>query len=142
MAATKHPKPAKLGASTVDDYLRELQHPLKAEMQAIRAIILGASPKITEGIKWNAPSFATTEHFATFNPRTRDAVQVIFHLGAKAQDKSAVGTDVQDPAGLLEWLAKDRASLKLRDMKAIEAQGKALKALVLQWITHLPRGDS
>lgn len=135
MAIVKKAKADKTAAVTVDDFMRELDHPLKAEMQAVRAIILGAHPEITEGIKWKAPSFAVTEYFATFNPRAKEGVQVIFHLGAKIKDIETLVID--DPAGLLQWLGKDRASVVLQDMKAIKSNQGALEAIVRQWITHL-----
>lgn len=41
---------------------------------ALRAIILQADDRITEAVKWNAPSFYPTEHFATFRLRVEHAV--------------------------------------------------------------------
>ena len=41
----------------VSDFLIELKHPLKKEMEAIRKIILKSNSELTEHIKWNAPSF-------------------------------------------------------------------------------------
>lgn len=123
--------------SDVDAWMQALDHPLKAEMEAVRAIIRGARPGIAEGIKWNAPSYSFGEHFATFNPRARDCVQVIFHLGARAKDNSTAGLRISDPAGLLEWLASERASVKLFDMKGIRASQKALESIVREWTTYL-----
>lgn len=134
MAPTRKKEPGK-GGGTVDNFMRDLEHPFKAEIQAVRSIILGASPDITEGIKWNAPSFACGEYFATIHLRARDCVQVIFHLGAKVRDVGPNGITVPDPAGLLQWLAKDRATAKFADMRAIRAQQSALAALVREWTT-------
>ena len=53
----------------VIDFLDKLEHPLKPEIETIRQIILGVSPTIREGIKWNSPSFRTTDYFATLNLR-------------------------------------------------------------------------
>ena len=51
--------------AAVDDFMRALKHPLKKEIEAVRRIILSVSPDIQKGIKWNAPSFRTTDYFAT-----------------------------------------------------------------------------
>ncbi len=59
-------------------------------------------------LKWNAPSFRTTEFFATINVRAKDSVQLIFHRGAKVKDNTTKGPKITDPEGLIEWLAKDR----------------------------------
>ncbi|MEQ1612074.1 MAG: hypothetical protein ABL904_04925 [Hyphomicrobiaceae bacterium] len=50
---------------------------------ALRKVILGADPSISDGVKWNAPSFCTTEYFATINLRAKAGVEVILHFGAK-----------------------------------------------------------
>jgi hypothetical protein len=114
--------------------LRDLEHPLKQEIEAVRQLILGASPAIREGIKWNAPSFRTTDYFATFNLRTRDRVRLVLHTGAKVKDTATTGLKVADPAGLLEWLAKDRCLVTLNDGKDIRAKRAALQALLREWI--------
>src|SRR5262245_41223578 len=73
MAARKRVASPEPSSSQTDPaviaFLRELDHPLKQEVEAVRQIILGVSPEIREGIKWNAPSFRTTEYFATLNLR-------------------------------------------------------------------------
>jgi len=116
-------------------FLRDLNHPLKKEIEAVRQIILGASPKIREGIKWNAPSFRTTEYFATFNLRA-DRVWLILHLGAKVRDNTT-SLKIADPAGLLEWLAKDRCVVKFSDAKDVKAKRAALAAVIRAWIRHV-----
>jgi hypothetical protein len=117
--------------------MNKLEHPLKAEMEAVRTAILSANQKITEGIKWNAPSFYCTEYFATFNPRAREFVQVIFHQGAKVKDNGAAALKVDEDGGLLEWLAKDRFSAKFYNMEDIESKKAVLQSVVNQWIRLL-----
>lgn len=128
-------------ANTVDDFMRRLDHPLKAALEIVRSAILGASPAIAEGIKWNSPSFylrESTAYFATININTRtgtrDCVQVIFHLGAKVKDNSTPGLAIADPDGLLEWLAKERCAAKFHDSKEVRAKKPALQNIVRQWI--------
>jgi len=121
----------------VDTFMQQLDHPMKPEIEAIRAIIRGADPSIAEGIKWNAPSFRTSEWFATVHLRAKAGVQVILHLGAKAKAKDWKGIEIADPAELLEWLGKDRASVKFADMKAIRAGKKAFESIIRRWITHV-----
>ncbi len=70
-------KPAKAGASAsnnVETFLASLDHPFKQEIIAVRKIVLAANRSIAEGIKWNAPSFRTSEYFATFHLRAKDGV--------------------------------------------------------------------
>jgi len=128
-------------SSEVDAFMRALSHPRKAEIESVRTLIRGADPTIEEGIKWNAPSFRTTEWFATVNLRAKAGVQVILHLGAKVKAKGWTGMTVADPAGLLEWLGKDRASVVFADAKAIAARKKEFTAIVRQWIAHVAAGS-
>jgi hypothetical protein len=136
----KAAKAAKPGASAPDDvetFLASLEHPLKPEILSLRKIILGAAPGITEGIKWNAPSFRTSEYFATFHLRAKEGVQIILHLGAKTRDTATTGIAIADPDSLLEWLAKDRATVKFRDAKDIDAKRSAFANVLRQWVKHV-----
>ncbi|MCY1076101.1 DUF1801 domain-containing protein [Archangium lansingense] len=133
-------KPAKRKASepeSVETFLESLEHPFKQEIVALRQIILGADSSIAEGIKWNAPSFRTSEYFATFQLRAKDGVQVILHFGAKKRDTPASGVAIADPDSLLEWLAKDRASARFRDLKDVEARRAAFAKVIRSWIQHV-----
>jgi hypothetical protein len=121
---------------SVAEFLRRLDHPLKKEIVAVRQIILGLNPAIREEIKWNAPSFFTTEHFATFNLRARDRIQLVLHQGAKVKD-NATRPSIPDPTGLLKWLSTNRALLTLPDAKNVGASRKALEALIRAWIREL-----
>jgi hypothetical protein len=121
-------------ANGAEALLRALKHPLKTEIEAVRLIILGADAAISDGVKWNAPSFRTEkEWFATFNLRARDSVQLIFHLGAKARpDLKAF--KIADPKRLMKWLGKDRALVTLGAGRDIPANRAALEAIVRAWI--------
>jgi hypothetical protein len=120
----------------IAEFIRDLDHPLKREIERVRAIILGASGTISEGIKWNSLSFRTTEWFATVNLRSRDSVQLVFHLGAKVKDNTK-GIKVADPAGLIKWLAKDRCLVTIGKGNQIDRHRSALEAIVCEWITHV-----
>jgi hypothetical protein len=104
--ATNSKVPAPKPAASVDAFLASLEHPFKREILALRQIMLGIDPAITEEIKWNAPSFRTTEHFATMQLRAKVGVQLILHFGARKRDTT--GITIDGPHGLLEWLGPDR----------------------------------
>lgn len=120
----------------VDAFMASLEHPLKAEIAAARQIIVGAAPGIAEGIKWNAPSFRTTEFFATTHLRSRASLQFVFHLGAKKR-AAQPELKIADSAGLLKWLAKDRALVTLGAGTEFAARRTALRDLVRAWITYV-----
>lgn len=125
-------------ASTdVETFLASLDHPFKQEILALRKIVLAADRNIAEGIKWNAPSFRTSEYFATFHLRAKDGVQLILHLGAKVRDTSISDGAIADPHALLEWLGKDRATIKFRDLKDISAKQSAFADVIRRWIKYV-----
>ncbi len=116
----------------VDAFMRSLDHPHKAQLEAVRRIILGVHPSIAEGIKWNAPSFRTAEYFATFHLREKAGFSVILHLGAKARDGAR--PEVPDPAGLLHWLGKDRALVRFAEPGDVASRQAAFASIVAKWI--------
>jgi uncharacterized protein YdhG (YjbR/CyaY superfamily) len=135
-AAARKRKPSP-EVDAVERYLSTLDHPRKKEIEAVRLIILGVSPDIGEGIKWNVPSFRTPKDwFATFNMRAKARVELVFHLGAKARP-GLKAFRLADPAGLVEWLGKDRAMVTLGAGRDIPANRKALEAIVRAWTKHV-----
>lgn len=113
------------------------KHPLRKEIDALRAIILAADRSIDEGVKWNTASYRTTDWFATLNgPKQVKEPMVILHAGAKA--KGMVLKDrIPDPAGLLKWLGHDRAQIVFKDGKDLAAKKTALTAVIIHWIQQL-----
>lgn len=119
----------------VTQLLDALGHPRRAEIDALRALLLAAAPSIEEGVKWNAPSYRTTEWFATFHLRAKDRLQVVFHCGARSKAK-AQPLRIADPEGLLQWRGTDRAIATIAPAD-VGAHGKALQAIVRAWIAQL-----
>jgi hypothetical protein len=128
-AKTTSSVPAKV-RGPVDTFMTSLKHPLKADIETVRGLILATSPAISEEIKWNAPGFRTTESFATVNLRSTDQVQFIFHLGAKVR-KDLTEMKIADPAGLMKWLGKDRA------LVTVGADKAAFQKIIRAWIKYL-----
>jgi hypothetical protein len=93
-------------------------NPQKPLVLAVREAILSADPRIGECIKWQAPTYAYKGNMASFNPRARKHVSLVFHTGAEisggfpslAGDGAAARTfKVTDAADL----AKKRDELQL-----------------------------
>lgn len=122
---------------SVETFLSSLDHPSKQEILTLRRIILAADPAIAESIKWKAPSFYTSEHFATMNLRVKKGIAVILHFGAKKSDISTTGVAIPDPDSLIEWLAKDRAMVTFRDLDDIAARRSSFTKLIREWIKHV-----
>jgi hypothetical protein len=130
--ARSNPSRVEEDTAAVEAFLAGLAPTPRSEVEALRRIILGADPAIGEGIKWKVPSFRTTDYFATLHLRMKVGLGLILHLGAKVRDTPAV--PVEDPEGLLTWLARDRALITFADLEEIQARQVALVALIRQWI--------
>jgi hypothetical protein len=130
-------KSVSAGTENVENYLSTLEHPLKPEILALRKIILNVDPSIGEDIKWNVPSFFTKEFFATFHLREKNNIQIILHFGEKKRDDSIADGAISDPESLLNWLGKDRASIKFDHMNEIIARQPAFENILRQWIQHI-----
>lgn len=113
--------------ANVDEYLTMLEHPLKPEIEAVRAIILGANQHISERIKWNAPSFFYLEDIATFNPRNQNTVHIVFHHESIVRVASA----------LLHGDYKDRRMMYLENMQEVQARKEELADIINQVVKHI-----
>ena len=108
----------------VNEFMDQLDHPFKAEVQAVRTIILNANKHITEQIKWAAPSFSYKGYLATFNLWNKKCVHLIFHKGAILNHAS----------GLLEGDYPDRRMVYFSNMKDVKAKQAALEKAVREWV--------
>lgn len=109
----------------VNAYLEKLEHPLKNEIEAVRAIIKASSSDIKERIKWNAPSFFTNVDLVTFHPRNQKQVHLVFHHEAIVNIHS-------------EWLLgdyKDRRMMYFDDMNDITKKQKVLTQIMKSLIS-------
>jgi hypothetical protein len=119
----------------VDAFIAALDHPLVPVVVALRQAILGTDASIGEAVKWNAPSFHTTGHFATMHLRNPAAVQLILHLGAKK--RTLPKPRIDDPGNLLTWRGEDRATMTFVSLQALEDQRTALQTVVRQWMAYV-----
>lgn len=123
-----------MSASDADALLRSLKHPMAEDIDALRAVILKAHPGLTEGVKWNAPSYSVDgEDRITFQLRAKDKILLVFHRGAKKKAPPKRGRLIEDDSGLLEWAADDRAIATFRAGE-VAPKKKALAAVVKRWV--------
>lgn len=123
VTATK-PK-VKKEASAVEKFMKNLDHPFKAEVEVVREIIKKVNKDIAEEIKWNAPSFSYKgEYLVTFNLWEKKRIHLVFHNPMISKIKSK----------LLEGDYEHRRMTYFADMKEIKAKKtdleKVLKDLI------------
>ncbi len=108
----------------VTEYMNQLEHPLKEEINAVRAIIKNANANISERIKWNAPSYYSTVDLLTFHVRPLHKVHLIFHHEAI----------VKIPSPLLEGDYKDRRMMYFNNMADIEGNKEELERILNAYV--------
>jgi uncharacterized protein YdhG (YjbR/CyaY superfamily) len=108
----------------VNDFMQQLDHPLKAEIELVRAIIK-TNRKIAERIKWNAPSFFYIDDLATIHVKARQHVHLIFHHPAIVKIKSKY----------LEGDYKDRRMMYFSNAKEIRSRNQELARIMNELVT-------
>lgn len=127
-------------AQDVESYMETLEYPLIDGVEALREIIPAIDSRIVESIKWNAPSYAIGDHFATLNLHRQDSIQVVLHGGAKPRaDLGSLRID--DPSGMLSWAAPDRANVEFASVEDISARRLEFEAILRQWIAQVVDGE-
>ncbi len=112
----------------VDALLAGLDHPMKAEIEAVRGFILRASPQVRERVKWNAPSFFFREDIGAFHLRSRTFVHLILVFPERV-------TMVDDP--ILEGDHVRRREVKFHDMAEVGKKKHALQRIIAAWVKDM-----
>jgi hypothetical protein len=108
----------------VDAWFEKYSNPQKDLVQAVRALILDTDPRITEVIKWQAPTFVYKGNLASFYPKSVKHVSLMFHTGAS----------LSDPSGVLEGEGDTSRVLRVLDHKDLGGKADALRGLIAHWI--------
>ena len=120
--------------SEVTTFLDKLKHPLRKEIDEVRAIILSSGAGLEENIKWNGPNYSVGEDDrVTMRIQPSKQIQLVLHRGAKVlkQPKSKL---IDDSSNLLDWKGNDRAVISLKSMDDIKSAKKTLGIIVKKWV--------
>ena len=124
--------------SALDSYFDDLEHDRKAEILALRQLILNAVPGVSETLKGTTPAFARgdAERIAMrLHPGNR--IQLILHRGTKA------GADdlfrFEDPNRLIAWAAPDRGVITIRDAVDLAGKSEAISQVLRRWVAMTTR---
>jgi hypothetical protein len=112
-----------------DAWFDRYDNPQKHLVQAVRRVILDADPRISETIKWQAPTFMYRGNLASFYPRSSKHVSLMFRSGAS----------LPDPSGLLGGDGDTSRVARFVDEQDLDAKSQALEGLVGSWIEQRDR---
>ena len=108
----------------VEAWFETYDNPQKDLVRAVRQTILNVDPRISETIKWKAPTFMFNGNIASFYPRTTKHVSLMFHTGAV----------LPDPTGLLEGDGDTSRVARFLNVPDLEAKTEPLRRLIQAWI--------
>jgi len=118
----------------VTQFLDELRHPLRPEIELLRAIIVAAYPHLTENIKWNGPNYSyNNQDILTMRIQPPKQIQLVLHRGAHKQTQPQDRL-IQDQSGLLVWKENDRAVISFKKQDDIHKAKTDLTRIVKDWI--------
>jgi hypothetical protein len=106
----------------VDEWFDADENPHKMAMLRVRAIVL-EDPRMDETIKWKAPTFVCGGNMASFNPRARKHVSLLFHTGASIPGDHPRLTGGGDTARYMTFA----------DLDDVEAAADELRAVTRAW---------
>ena len=107
-------------SAEVDAWFADFNHPLQDAMLRVREIILDADARIDETIKWQSPTFTFQGNIASFNPRSKSHVSLMFHTGAH----------IPGDHPRLEGGGGTARYMRIADLRDAEASKGALQAVV------------
>lgn len=116
-------------AEQVAEYMAALEHPMNAEIEALRDLIKGSNSKISERIKWNAPSYYYLEDLVTFGPPSRktDEILLVFHHSSIVNIESE----------LLTGNYKDRRLATFKSMAEVESNRGELTRILNLLVSNI-----
>jgi hypothetical protein len=123
-------------AADVAAFLATCRHPLRAELDALRAIVAKADSRLVEAIKWNAPSWGlpdAADHCMTVNLGNKATLRLVLHRGAQKGAEADAAPFVDFDATWLHWPAADRAVATFASMAELDAARPALVQLLKLW---------
>ena len=111
----------------VDTWFEKYDNPQKALVAAVRDVILGADSRINESIKWQAPTFSYKGNLASFFPKSKKHVSLMFHKGAL----------IKGDFPSLEGDGKEARTMKIMDADDLAAKTPELESITIAWCDQM-----
>ncbi len=116
-------------STEVDAWLEAYENPMKPVVEKIRDVILSADPRISETIKWQAPTFTYKGNLASFNPRSKKHASLMFHTGAT----------IEGDFPNLDGDGKEARSFKVADLDDLAGKTDELQKICIAWCDQKDR---
>lgn len=126
----------KQSSKEVTEFLNDLNHPFRNEIEELRDCILASDKNLIENIKWNAPnySFENEDRITMRIQPITTKVQLIFHRGAKKHEQPKERL-IANKSKMLLWKENDRAIITFKNKQEIENGKSELEKIINEWLT-------
>jgi hypothetical protein len=123
-------------SSEVTEFLNQLSHPFRNEIEELRDYILESNKNLTENIKWNSPNycFENEDRLTMRIHPIITKVQLVFHRGAKKQEQPKDKL-IENKSKMLVWKENDRAIITFKSIQEIKNGKEQLQIIINEWIT-------
>ena len=111
-----------------------IDHPMRAEIDRLRSIMMSAGAGLSEGIKWNGPNYSIDDKDRiTLKIHPPKQIQIIFHRGAKVKEQPKARL-LKEDYKFLQWKENDRAVATFKNLDEIERHSGLIKEAVARWV--------
>lgn len=108
----------------VNAWMAAYDNPMKEVVQRIRHIMLATDDRISECIKWHAPTFSYQGNLASFYPKSTRCATLMFHHGAL----------IPGTFDHLEGQGTQARAMKIVSIAEAEDRRDELEAITRAWI--------
>jgi len=103
----------------VDAWMERYDNPLKPLVARVRDIVLAADPRIEETVKWSTPTFTYRGNLASFQPRSKRFVSILFHEGASIPGSHPILEGGGDHARYVRLADETEADVRRPELEAV-----------------------
>ena len=112
-----------MSTEKVDAWMAAYDNPQKDLVQSVRETIMAADDRISEDIKWQAPTFVYKGNLASFFPKAKKHASLMFHKGA----------DIPGDFPNLTGEGKEARSFKVADLDDLQSKQDELQSIIRAW---------
>jgi hypothetical protein len=120
----------------VTQHIQNLDPSIRDTIEVLRQIILSTDSGISEGIKWNNPSFYFSGEMQPFEPKEYKREIAVFNLHKnRIMLVFPSGAKVNDTSGLLTGdYADGRRIVIFKDLDDVKLKEAALQVVIKEWL--------
>jgi hypothetical protein len=121
---------------TIEEFLNDLNGDKRAQVDAIRELILDLGFELEESIKWNAPNYNYKDvDRITFNTMNKEGkIKLVLHFGTDRKENKKGEPVIKNTPDFVFWNSDIRATLTFDSEDDVKEKKADLKELLTKWL--------